>query len=195
ATQLTTQDLIAATTHIGHAPSRSTPQTLAYLLGTRQGLHIIDPNATLAHLRRAAAFARLVAANGGIVLFVANDPQVQHLAVEAAEYAGAFYVTQWTPGTLTNAQQVVVKRQAMADTQKQLPTSAPKPDLVVAVDLTSKHTMRAIKEARKLNIPTMAVVDSDVDPRWVTYPIPGNDDSVHSLELVVKTVAQAVRQG
>ncbi|KAI9189395.1 hypothetical protein H9P43_000828 [Blastocladiella emersonii ATCC 22665] len=193
--ELTTEDLIVANTHVGHARSRWTSQNLPYILGTRQGVHIIDPNQTLAHLRRAATVTKLVAAQNGVILFVANNAELHPIATEAAVHGAAYYVTSWVPGTLTNAQQVVVKRQAITDLDQALPATAPKPDLVVVLDITHGASLKAVKEARKLNIPTVALVDTDVDPRWVTYPIPANDDNLRSVATIARTLAQAARDG
>ncbi|KAI9218347.1 ribosomal protein S2, flavodoxin-like domain-containing protein, partial [Blastocladiella britannica] len=195
ASELSTADLIAANTHVGHAPSRWTASNTPYILGTRSGLHIIDPNQSLAHLRRAAHFVRRVSANGGIVLFVGHAPDARPLAADAAVHAGQYYVHDWVPGTLTNTDQVVVARQAPFDRDGSLPAQAPKPDVLVILDITSKPSLRAVKEARKLNIPTIAVVDTDVDARWVTYPVPANDDSAESLALVARALAQAAADG
>ncbi|KNE70030.1 hypothetical protein AMAG_14865 [Allomyces macrogynus ATCC 38327] len=206
AAELTTGDLVAANLHVGHAPSRWTSLNLPYILGTREGIHIIDPNQTLAHLRRAATLTRLVAANGGLVLFVANRPDLHAIAQDAAVSANQYYVTEWVPGTLTNAAEVVSKRQAATPVpmnpsigavhaDPDVATPLPQPDLVILLDVTHPATTRACKEARKLNIPTVAVIDTDVDPRWVTYPIPANDESTVGLALVAKTLAREAAEG
>ncbi|KNE71086.1 hypothetical protein AMAG_15336 [Allomyces macrogynus ATCC 38327] len=186
AAELTTGDLVAANLHVGHAPSRWTSLNLPYILGTREGIHIIDPNRRLGTWRRAATLTRLVAATGG------PGP-------DAAVSSNQYYVTEWVPGTLTNAAEVVAKRQAATPVPMDPAVGAvahdPDPDLVILLDVTHPATTRACKEARKLNIPTVAVIDTDVDPRWVTYPIPANDESTVGLALVAETLAREAAVG
>ncbi|KAL7750680.1 hypothetical protein RI367_004022 [Sorochytrium milnesiophthora] len=192
------QQIVDAQLHMGHSTERWNAHALPYLLGERSNLHIINPTNTLAGLRRAANFLTEVARRDGIVLFVGTRGgssftarsgsarrdgfDVCALASDAAHYAGQYYVHRWTPGMLTNAFEVVARHQ-------QLPTY--RPDAVVL--LNAKDNMKAVREARKALVPTIAVVDSDMDPRMVSYPIPGNDESMLGMELVASVLAEAAR--
>lgn len=186
--------LLAAGLHLGHSTSLWEPATLPYIFGTRQGISIINLEHTLVHLRRACNVAREVAYRGGSILFVGTRPGFQDLTVEAARRCEGYHVSgKWIPGTLTNAQQVL-GRHAPPDPEN--PGRAPKifkPDLMVLLNPLENRI--AIAEAQLNLIPTIAITDTDYDPRQVTYPIPANDDAIRGVELIAKVISMAAQDG
>jgi small subunit ribosomal protein S2 len=187
AQDLEVSDLIKAGLHLGHYRSRWKPLNLPYILGERHGLHVIDVTQTLAHLRRAANFVQLTASYGGLILFVASKPELHGIIADAATHGHGYYVPKWLPGTLTNAKDVL--------RQEVIEEGIVRPDIVIALDTSINATQRAILEATKCNIPTIAPIDTDVDPRLVTYGIPANDDGIQGLKLITGVLSQAAKDG
>lgn len=198
--------LLAAEVHMGHSKSLWNPLTQPFVHGVRSGLHIFDLDVTLAHLRRAAEVVEGVAQNDGNILFVGTRDGQKRSVVEAARKAGGYHVfDRWVPGTITNSRQVVghgrVKRMsvrhrlnsaAIADDAVSAP-EAVVPDLVVVLNPLENRIL--IKECAAARVPTVGIIDSDADPRWVTYAIPGNDDSPRATTLLVGVLARAAQEG
>ncbi|KAG9016367.1 37S ribosomal protein, mitochondrial [Tulasnella sp. 427] len=185
---LTLSALMAAGAHLGHSSSLLRPAFLPYAYGTRAGVTIIDLDQTLPLLRRAANVTRAVARNNGSILFVGTQEPLRPAVIKAAQRMGrnAYQLsTRWKPGTLTNALQVFGE-DVMNETNHI-------PDLVIL--LNPLDNMVLIKECCAKNVPTVALIDSNVDPRIVTYPIPANDDSVRTAELIVGMLSLAGKQG
>ncbi|KAG8954710.1 37S ribosomal protein, mitochondrial [Tulasnella sp. 424] len=185
---LTLSALMAAGAHLGHSSSLLRPAFLPYAYGTRAGITIIDLDQTLPLLRRAANVTRAVARNNGSILFVGTQEPLRPAVIKAAQRMGrnAYQLsTRWKPGTLTNALQVFGE-DVMNETNHI-------PDLVVL--LNPLDNMVLIKECCAKHVPTIALIDSNVDPRIVTYPIPANDDSVRTAELIVGMLSLAGKQG
>ena len=185
---MTLSALLAAGAHLGHSKSLLRPAFLPYAYGTRAGITIIDLDRTLPLLRRAANITRAVARNNGSILFVGTNDALQPAVSKAARRMGrnAYQLsTRWKPGTLTNAQQLfgadIVGEQNYI------------PDLVIL--LNPLDNMVLIRECCAKHIPTIALIDSNVDPRIVTYPIPANDDSVRTAELIVGMLSMAGKEG
>ncbi|KAG2176288.1 hypothetical protein INT43_005522 [Umbelopsis isabellina] len=191
---LTISKLLAAGLHLGHSTSLWNPATLPFIFGTRAGISIINLEHTLVYLRRACNVVREVAQRGGTVLFVGTRPEISELTIDAARVSEGYHVSgKWTPGTLTNAHQVL-GRHATPDPQDPgKPPKTYKPDIMILFNPLENDI--AIAEAQLNNIPTIAITDSDCDPRRVTYPIPANDDSIRGVELVAKVLATSAREG
>ncbi|KAG9302892.1 hypothetical protein G9A89_022308 [Geosiphon pyriformis] len=195
--------LLAAGCHLGHSTSLWNPATAPFIYGTRAGISIINLEQTLVYLRRACKVTRDIALRGGIIVFVGTRPgPFGKLTIEAAKRAEAYQVSKrWLPGLITNSLQVLSRDPAYNNRQEnQLSTTRglssampSKPDLIVL--LNPLENAIAMAEAQSANIPTIGIVDTDFDPRRVTYPIPANDDAVRSVELVAGVLSVAARDG
>lgn len=187
--QLTLSALIASGAHFGHSPSLLNPNFIPYAYGTRAGVTIIDLDQTLPLLRRAANLTRAVAARGGTVVFLGSRPDIRGAVKKAAERMGdrqSYYVGEkWLPGTLTNRLHLFGPRI--------LNRTRVIPDLMVI--LNPLQNMPAIRECAIEHIPTIGIIDSNVDPRIVMYPIPANDESTRTAELISGVLSIAGREG
>ncbi|KAK2460576.1 hypothetical protein APHAL10511_007046 [Amanita phalloides] len=180
--------LLAAGAHFGHASNRMNPNFMPYAYGTRAGITIIDLDQTLPLLRRAASLVRSVAYAKGTIVFIGTRPDLRPVVQKAAERVGdqGYCVgDRWLPGTLTNKIQVygadVVKEEQVV------------PDLAILLNPLSN--MNAIRECAIEHVPTIGIVDSNVDPRIVMYPIPANDESTRTAELIAGVLSIAGREG
>lgn len=183
---LTINTLVGAGVHYGHALGRMHPQMGPYIAGSHSGIHILNLDKTLPMLKQACMAVRDIAMRGGRIVFVGTRPLAQRLTYECAMAAEQFYVNmRWLGGTITNREQVLGGGGRRA--------AAPLPDLLVLLDYPSGRA--AVKEAREANIPVVAICDTDCDPTPITYPIPGNDDGLASIELIGRTLAQAAFDG
>lgn len=221
----TMRQLIEAGCHFGHSTRRWNPKMKPYLFGVRDGVHIIDLQQTLPMLQRAVQAVHDVTAAGGRVLFVGTKRQAQDLVKEYAERCGQYFVNhRWLGGTLTNWKTVSnsIKRlkdlEARLADEQQLQGLTKKeqltlqreqeklnrslggikdmgglPDIIFVID-TNKEDI-AVAEANVLNIPVAAVVDSNSDPKGITYPIPGNDDAIRAIKLYCELVSGTVLDG
>ncbi|KAH8117497.1 ribosomal protein S2, flavodoxin-like domain-containing protein, partial [Phellopilus nigrolimitatus] len=186
--QLTLSALIAAGAHLGHSTSLLNQNFMPYAYGTRAGITLIDLDHTVPMLRRAANLTRSVAAAGGTVVFIGTRPDIRGAVKKASERMGvqSYYVgDKWLPGTLTNRQHHF--GQHTVETTKIIP------DLLVI--LNPLANMPAIREAAIEHIPTIGIIDSNVDPRIVMYAIPANDESTRTAELVAGVLSIAGREG
>jgi small subunit ribosomal protein S2 len=219
----TMRQLLEAGVHFGHRTRRWNPKMEPYIFGVRNKVHIIDLQQTVPLLYQGMQAVRAVAANGGRVLFVGTKRQASKNLSEAAKRCGQYYVDhRWLGGMLTNWKTISNSIRRLRDLEEQLGAEdvgltkkellrltrerdkldralggikemgAP-PDVVVVID-TNKEAI-AVREARKLEIPVIAVVDSNSDPDGITYPIPGNDDSLRAIELYCELLADAVLDG
>lgn len=193
---VTLELLMASQAHMGHATALWNPANQRYIYGIRQGIHIISLEATAAHLRRAAKVVEGVAYHGGIILFVGTREGQSPAVVRAAQLAkGCHLFERWTPGSITNGEQILKKcglkvldpldKEMVGYEDKINAWKALKPDLVVVMNPLENYVL--LQECGLYNIPTIGVVDTDVDPAWVTYPIPANDDRLVSLHLLSVT--------
>ena len=220
--QLSLQELIEVGAHYGHITRKWNPKMAPYIFGKRNGIHIIDLQQTIPLFEKACNAIKEVASNNGRILFVGTKFQASDLVKEAAVKCGQYYVNhKWRGGMLTNWKTI---RQSI-DRMKKLeatisnPVGLTKkevgllqktldnlerdlggirdlgncPDLLIIIDTNREAT--ALKEAVKLNIPIVAIVDSDSCPDHVNFPIPGNDDATKSIELYCNNFAQAVLEG
>ncbi len=216
--------LLEAGVHFGHKRRRWNPKMRQYIFTERQGIHIIDLRKTLEMLEKAYNKVREVAANDGKILFVCTKKQGKDVVKEEAERCGAFYIVErWLGGLLTNFETIKTRIERMKDLERMMDDGRieqyPKkervklekeleklrkvlggikemdtlPDLLYIVDIVTEDI--AVKEARKLGIPIVALVDTNGDPDLIDYPIPGNDDAIRSIKLITKTIADAVIEG
>ncbi|KAN0062685.1 hypothetical protein ACQY0O_004880 [Thecaphora frezii] len=208
AQQLTLNHLVASGAQMGHSLSSLKKANQPYIYGTRHGVTVFDlERATLPALRRAANVVREVAERDGVILFVGTRPGQQPSVLQACKRLGAngYHVTaeRWMPGVITNASKLlsaaILSSMKHADEvtaslgSSKLATQHYQPDVVVV--LNPIENAYAIREATQANIPTIAITDSDVDPRSVTYAIPANDDSLRTVELVVGVLSKAGEEG
>jgi len=226
-TGITLKDLFDAGLHFGHQTKRWNPKMKGYIFDKRNGIHIIDLAQTVGLLDDAAAFIRDTILAGKKVLFVATKKQVAEIVKETAVSVDQFYVTErWLGGTLTNAktirssvkrmrqlqatakanggelsehkQENSMLRRELAKLEKNLTGVADmveQPGAVVIIDCVKE--VNAVKEATRLNIPVVGLVDTNADPEPIEYVIPGNDDSVRGVELILagfKKVIESANQ-
>ena len=173
---------------MGHSRSLTRPPFLPYTYGYRSGIAIIDLDQTLPLLRRAANVTRAIAEADGIILFVGTTEALAPTVRKAAERIGenGFHIhSRWIPGLLTNPFEVFGD-----DTAK---TTNVKPDLVIF--LNPLQNLKALRECAIARVPTIGIIDSNADPRIVLYPIPANDESVRTAELIAGTLSIAGREG
>lgn len=200
----TWETLLAAGVHLGHSVSMFRPSTQPYIYGVRDGIHIINLETTLAHLRRAAKVAEEISENGGIILYVGTRPGQQRSLELAAKRSKGYYVhKRWVPGTLTNCREVSQHWERteldMGDNETgrllspNVKRSLIKPDLVVI--LNPVENRNAIYECIQSNVPTIGIVDTNSEPSLLSYPIPGNDDSIRATDLIVGVISKSAERG
>jgi small subunit ribosomal protein S2 len=217
------RQLLEAGVHFGHQTRRWNPRMSPYLFGSRNGVDIIDLTQTVPMLHQALAASRDVAASGGRVLFVGTKRQAQEPIARAAQRSGQYFVNhRWLGGMLTNWRTIsqsirrlreleaklaegtigLTKRETLQLTRERdkleralggIKDMGGLPDLIFVVD-SNKESI-AVAEARVLNIPVIAVVDSNSDPQNITYPIPGNDDASRAINLYCDLMVGAVLDG
>jgi small subunit ribosomal protein S2 len=221
---VTLRQLLEAGTHFGHQTRRWNPKMKRYIYGARNGIYIIDLQKTLRQLRQAADIVRRLAADGGTFLFVGTKRQAQEAVAEEAQRSGMFYVTErWLGGMLTNfatirqriqrlqelehmeaegqldlrpkkeAMQLRKERQKLERFLMGIKGMDRLPDALFAID-TRKERI-ALREAKRLGIPTIAIVDTNCDPGDVDYVIPGNDEAIRSIRLITATIADSILEG
>ena len=218
------RDLLEAGTHFGHQTRRWNPKMGPYIFTERNGIHIIDLQKTVGMLGEAYQAVVDTVRSGKSVLFVGTKKQAREVVVRESDRCGIFHVTErWLGGMLTNwltirhnirhldhldriaadgtyeklkKKEVLLlekERARMARTLSGIRKMATLPGLIFIVDINKEKL--AIAEARKLGVPSIAIVDTNCDPELVTYPIPGNDDALRSIELITTLMADAVMEG
>ena len=224
-TEISMKQLLEAGVHFGHRTSRWNPKMRAYIFGARNGIHIIDLQQTVTMFKSAAAFVRDLAATGGNLLFIGTKKQAQEAIKEEAERCGMFHVhNRWLGGTLTNFSTIrqsierLRKLEEMENDPKIVDALTKKemlglkrekdkleqalggikgmrklPDAIFVID--PKQEEIAVKEARKLGIPVVAVVDTNCDPDMVDQKIPGNDDAIRAIRLFCAAIADSIIEG
>ena len=221
---LAVKDLIDAGVHFGHRASRWNPKMKPYIYGKRNSIHIIDLKETVRGLLRASKYFNRVASQNGLILFVGTKRQAAETIVEECTRAGMPYVTErWLGGTLTNfrtirsrlerleeLETILDGEQALSYGKKMISTLTRErkkiernlsgirnmtrlPEALLVIDPHREDI--AVSEAKKLGIKVVALLDTDCDPDEVDLPIPGNDDSMRSIELVVKRLIESIVQG
>jgi small subunit ribosomal protein S2 len=221
---ITMKELLEAGVHFGHQTKRWNPRMKEYIFGERNGIYIIDLQKTLKMFKEASRFVQELAADGKIVLFVGTKRQAQDAIAEEATKCGGFYINQrWLGGLLTNwvTVQKSVKRLKELDEmatdgryellpkkeviklereRKHLQANlagiknmSRLPDAIFVID--SNKEQIAVREARKLGIPVVAVVDTNCDPTEVDYVIPGNDDALRAIRLFTSKISESIAEG
>jgi small subunit ribosomal protein S2 len=219
--QVGIRELLEAGVHFGHQTRRWHPKMRRYIFGERDGIYIIDLQKSVVLLERARRFAHDLAARGGVVLFVGTKKQAKDAIKEVAEQSGMPYVNErWLGGLLTNFHTIGRRIERLHDLQRQaregqldlLPTKERMsleaelrkletnlsgvahmervPDAVFVADIKVEEI--AVREARRLKIPTIGLVDTNCDPQAVDYPIPGNDDAMRSCAVIINAIGGAV---
>ena len=218
------KQLLEAGVHFGHQTRRWDPKMAEYIFQARNGIHIIDLQKTSKKIDEAYAFLKEQAEEGKTVLFVGTKKQAQECVKEAAEKSGMYYVDQrWLGGMLTNFDTIRTRVQRLKDLEKMQEDGTfevlPKkevillkkemeklernlggikemdklPGVIFLVD--PKKEYNAIKEAKKLNIPVVGIVDTNCNPEEVDYAIPGNDDAIRAVKLITDVMANAIIEG
>ena len=217
------KEMLEAGVHFGHQTRRWNPKMRSYIFGRRNGIYIIDIQQTLLRFREAADYVEHMARMGRRLLFVGTKRQAQQAIEEEARRCGQFYVThRWLGGTLTNFVTIRASVERLHDTEKKLADEESLltkkerlrldrerekmvrnldgirdmerlPDALFVVDPRREHI--AIAEANKLNIPVVAIVDTNCDPELVDHVIPGNDDAIRTIRLFAGRIADSYIEG
>jgi len=217
------RQLLEAGVHFGHTTRRWNPKMSPYIFGKRNGVHILDLAQTVPLLHRALVTVREVVAGGGRVLFVGTKRQASEAVAESAKRCGQYYVNhRWLGGMLTNWKTISQSIRRLKEVEEQLEqgeTGFTKkellnltrerdkldralggikemgglPDVLFVIDTTKEHI--AVAEAKVLNIPVIAILDSNSDPDGVIHPVPGNDDAIRAIALYCELISGAVLDG
>jgi len=222
--EVTMKQLLEAGVHFGHQTRRWDPKMRPYIYGERNGIHIVDLRQTVSQVAEAIEFVKQIAIDGGSVLFVGTKKQAQTAVADAALRSGQPYVNyRWLGGMLTNYQTIQKRvfymkelrrleetgemndrpkkerlrlRRELEKLEKNLggvSTMARLPNAVFVVDVNTEET--AVKEADRLGIPVIALVDTNSNPDPVDYVIPGNDDAIRAADLIASALADAIVEG
>ena len=220
--KISINDLLEAGCHFGHQTRRWNPKMKEYVYGAKNGISIIDLTKTMYQIAEACNFLQRVVANGGDILFVGTKRQIREIIKNLAEETGMFHVSErWLGGTLTNNVTIRKSISKMGEIDKTLESDSAKgmkkkeiavlarraeklhrdldgivgmkrlPAALVVVDVCNE--LNAVREANKLNIPIVAIVDTNGDPSLVDYPVAANDDAVKSVQIITSLFAEAVK--
>jgi small subunit ribosomal protein S2 len=218
------KELLEAGVHFGHQTNRWNPKMKRYIFGERNGIYIIDLQQTVQRFEIAATFIRETVAAGESVLFVGTKPQAAEILQEEAKRAGMFFVNQrWLGGMLTNFKTIRrsidklkkweailadpthqgLTKKEVGHIQKELvkldrslsgiKNMTTLPACVFILDTRVEHI--AVREANRLGIPVVAIVDTNCDPEPISYPIPGNDDAIRAIKLITSRIAEVCLEG
>ena len=218
------ETLLEAGVHFGHLKRKWNPAMAPYIFEEKKGIHIIDLNKTMVHLDQACAAMKQIAKSGKKVLFVATKKQAKEIVSERVAKVNMPFVTErWTGGMLTNFQTTrkSIRKMAMIDKMKSdgswetlnkreklfktrqreklektfgsIADMTRQPAAIFIIDILKEHI--ALAEARRLNIPTFAMVDTNSNPKLVDFPIPANDDATKSIALIMDQICEAIREG
>ena len=177
--------LLEAGVHFGHQTKRWNPKMKEYIFTSRDDIYIIDLEKTKACLEAAYEEVKTIASNGGKFLFVGTRKQAQEVCLEEATRSNSYYVTErWLGGTLTNFRTIRRRVKRLEEIEEMEKNGT--------FDLLPKKEYNAIKEARKLHIPVFGVVDTNCDPDDVDFVIPGNDDAVRSIKVMLGVLTNAI---
>ncbi len=218
------ETLLEAGVHFGHLKRKWNPAMAPYIFEEKKGIHIIDLNKTIVHLEQACAAMKQIAKSGKKVLFVATKKQAKEIVSERVAKVNMPFVTErWSGGMLTNFQttrksirkmtlidkmksdgswDTLNKREKLFKTRQReklektfgsISDMSRQPAAIFIVDILKEHI--ALAEARRLNVPTFAMVDTNSNPKLVDFPIPANDDATKSIALVIDAICEAIREG
>lgn len=218
------KELLENAVHFGHRTQKWNPSMRPFLYGDREGIHIFDLEKTAIQLQKACEFLKKSASQGKTILFVSTKPQATKILTEAAQNSKVpFVVRRWIPGLLTNFSTIRRRIRYLKNLQEQekndefekytkkeahnlrrtidklelslggVKELSNPPDIVFVVDIIRDNI--AVKEAKRLKIPVVGIVDSNADPNSIEHPIPGNDDAIKSLQFLITKISQAVLDG
>jgi small subunit ribosomal protein S2 len=216
--------LLDAGVHFGHLKRKWNPAMAPYIFAEKKGIHIIDLNKTIVHLDQACAAMKQIAKSGKKVLFVATKKQAKEIIAQKVTEINMPYVTErWTGGMLTNFQTTrkSIRKMASIDKMKldgtwdtlnkreklfksrqreklektfgSIADMTRQPAAIFIIDILKEHI--ALAEAKKLNIPTFAMVDTNSNPKFVDFPIPANDDATKSITIILDQICAAIKEG
>ena len=219
---ITVQDLLEAGCHFGHQTKRWNPKMKNFVFGAKNGISIIDLTKTIRQIGEACNFLQRKVMNGSRILFVGTKRQAQQIVMESAEATGMYYMAErWMGGTLTNNETIkksivkmreidaIVSGENVTNLKKKeialLERDARKlhkdldgikdmkslPDVVIIIDVC--HDENAVREANKLGIPIVAIVDTNSNPDPIDYPVAANDDAVKSIKIIMDTFVEAIK--
>tara|TARA_B100000886_G_scaffold93450_1_gene61808 strand:- start:9 stop:836 length:828 start_codon:yes stop_codon:yes gene_type:complete len=218
--QVKFEDLLGTGAHFGHVTRKWDPNFKPYILLEKNGVHIINLDSTIESIEKACGFVRDVVSKNGEILFVGTKKQAQDIVQQEADRCSMFYIVErWLGGTLTNFSTIKksIKRLKMlekegsnlyenmtkketqmlnrekvklADQHRGIKDMRRLPDALVIVDAQYEDT--AIREASRLEIPVIAIVDTNTNPNKVDYPIPANDDSMRTIQLIISAIADTI---
>ena len=214
------EDLLDTGAHFGHVTRKWHPNYKPYVLMEKNGVHIINLDETISSFKKATDFIQSVVKKNGEILFIGTKKQAKDIVQQEADRCGMFYIVErWLGGSLTNfttikksikrlkslekegsslyenltkkeAQMLNRERVKLSDQHRGIKDMRKPPDAVVIVD--GQYEATAIKEATSMNIPTVALVDSNTDPNIVDFPIPANDDSLRTIQLIIGSIADSI---
>jgi len=218
------EDLLAAGVHFGHLKRKWNPAMAPYIFEEKKGIHIIDLNKTIAHLDQSSAALKQIAKSGKKILFVATKKQAKDIVCERVKEINMPYVTErWSGGMLTNFQttrksirkmssidkmktdgtwETLNKRERLFKTRQRekleknfgsIADMTRQPAAIFIVDILKEHI--ALNEAKRLNIPVFAMVDTNSNPKLVDFPIPANDDASKSITVIIDEICSAIKEG
>jgi len=218
------EDLLEAGVHFGHLRRKWNPAMAPYIFEEKKGIHIIDLNKTIAHLNSSSAALKQIAKSGKKILFVATKKQAKDIISDrVAELNMPFVTERWSGGMLTNFQttrksirkmtsidkmktdgtwETLNKRERLFKTRQRekleknfgsIADMTRQPAAIFIVDIVKEHI--ALAEAKRLNIPTFAMVDTNSNPKLVDFPIPANDDATKSITIIMDEICGAIREG
>jgi len=216
------EDLLGTGAHFGHVTRKWNPNFKPHILLEKNGVHIINLESTIEAFNKASAFVKEIISKNGEILFVGTKKQAQDIVQQEADKCSMFYIVErWLGGTLTNfstikksikrlkmlekegsnlyenltkkeTQMLNRERVKLADQHRGIKDMRRLPDAVIVVDAQYEDT--AIREAKRLYIPVIAIVDSNTDPTKVDFPIPANDDSIRTIQLIIAALADAINE-
>ena len=216
------EDLLGTGAHFGHVTRKWNPNFKPHILLEKNGVHIINLESTIEGFNKASAFVKEIISKNGEILFVGTKKQAQDIVQQEADKCSMFYIVErWLGGTLTNfstikksikrlkmlekegsnlyenltkkeTQMLNRERVKLADQHRGIKDMRRLPDAIIVVDAQYEDT--AIREAKRLYIPVIAIVDSNTDPTKVDYPIPANDDSIRTIQLIIAALADAINE-
>ena len=214
------EDLLETGAHFGHVTRKWHPNYKPYVLTEKNGVHIINLEETIASFEKAMTFIQSIVKKNGEVLFIGTKKQAKDIVQQEADRCGMFYIVErWLGGSLTNfttikksikrlkslekegsnlyenltkkeTQMLNRERVKLSDQHRGIKDMRKPPDAVVIVD--GQYEATAIKEANSMNIPIVALIDSNTDPTIVDFPIPANDDSLRTIQLIIGNIADSI---
>ena len=214
------EDLLDTGAHFGHVTRKWHPNYKPYVLTEKNGVHIINLDETISSFKKATDFIQNIVKKNGEILFIGTKKQAKDIVQQEADRCGMFYIVErWLGGSLTNfttikksikrlkslekegsslyenltkkeTQMLNRERVKLSDQHRGIKDMRKPPDAVVVVD--AQYEATAIKEATSMGIPVVAIVDSNTDPRKIDYPIPANDDSLRTIQLLMGSIADAI---